>query len=564
MSEVVIALSILFIAGGASVLIANRFGFAVVPALIVAGLAAGQFLEQEALIELAIWGVAFLVFVFGIRVDISDVQLVLRDAESAAMTQLVVVTPVAFAIGFLASMQFGFDDPGRNAVYFAAAAALSSTLVGASRLRGEEIRENLIHGRLASTIHFFDDLVAIGLVLILTVPSLTDVDAVMAQLGYGMVLMIAGLLVYRHGYPLLIRVADGESELILMGSISILIAFIAAAEVMGISLVVGAFSAGLAIRKEGTETLSVRNGIESIRDFFVAIFFVTMGALVTFPSFETLVLAGGLIVLTMVLNPLVQVVAFSIEGYDPRTSFLASFSLNQVSELAIVIAIQALVLETIAPELFEAIILAAAATMIAASATQRHEEWLYKRLASRLVERRRWRQLEAHSNVADGLEDHIVILGYGRHGRRLTHALDEMETPYVVIENDPLQWDDLTRSCENYVFGDAAGEYPQQMAEIDRASLVISTVNHRPLSEALLESDFDADLIVRADTSVEAAELLDAGAAYVIVPNLLASGQLTTTITEALEDVRNLASLQRDHLRHLDRLERAGLTSRRD
>ncbi len=563
MSDVVIALSILFITGGLAVLVANRFAFPTVPALIVAGLAAGQFLDQDPLLELAIWGIAFLVFVFGIRIDLGDVQTVLRDAEIAAITQLIVVGPLAFGVGYLASLQFGFPEPGRNGVYFAAAAALSSTLVGANSLRGDEIRENLVHGRLAAAIHFFDDIVAVGLLLVLSAVTLTNADVVMAQLGYGLVFVVAGLLIYRHGYPLLIRVADGGSELILMGSISILIAFIAAAEYVGISLVVGAFAAGLAIRREEAEMLSVRNGIQSIRDFFVAIFFVTVGALVAVPSFESLLLAGGLIALTMLVNPMVQAVAFSLEGYDPRTSFLASFSLNQVSELAIVIAIQALFLETIAVPLFEAVILAAATTMIAASATRRHEEWLYDRLAGRFVEGRRWRQLEVHSQVREEISDHVVVIGYGRHGRRLVQMLDEMGAEYVVIENDPLLWEDMTSFCDNYVFGDATGRYPREKAAIDRASLVVSTVDHWPLSAALMSATNSGFLILRADTSVRAAALLDDGADYVFVPSLLAGEQLTETIRNALDDEHSIAVLQQEHRRQLSLLERTGLAARR-
>lgn len=564
MSDVVIALSILFITGGVFVLLANRVGLPVVPALIVSGIVAGQFIDEEPLLDLAIWGIAFLVFVFGIRIDFGDVQMVLRDAEIAALTQLIVVAPVAFVVGFLASSYFGFNEPVRNGVYFAAAAALSSTLVGASSLRGDEIRENLVHGRLASAIHFFDDMIAIAILLVLSAPVIADVDMVMTQLGYGLVFVVAGLLIYQHGYPLLIRVADGGSELVLMGSISILIGFIAAAEWAGISLVVGAFAAGLAIRKEGVETLAVRNGIASIRDFFVAIFFITMGALVTTPDVETLVFAGALIGLTLLVNPLIQIAAFSLEGYDPRTAFLASFSLNQVSELAIVIAIQALILTTIAEQLFNAIILAAVITMVLAAGTRRHEEWLYEKVAGKLVDRRRWHHLEAHSSVPDSLAGHVVVIGYGRIGRRITAALNRLGVEYVVIENDPVLFRSLAADCRHYVFGDATGRHPREMAGYEDASLIISTCDYGPLSNVLVETPTDGELILRSRSSINATEYLDRGADYVIVPNLLAGEQLTEIITAVVNNSTDVGLLKGQHLRELRELQRSGMTSQFD
>lgn len=136
----------------------------------------------------------------------------------------------------------------RNAIYFAAAATFSSTIVG-SGILANDVEQNPVYQRLASSIHFFDDIVAIFVVLILSADVLTDIQLVTSNLAVGFLLVIAGLMFYRYGYPMLVRVADGSDELVLMGSISVLIAFVGVAEAAGISLVVGAFAAGLGLRK---------------------------------------------------------------------------------------------------------------------------------------------------------------------------------------------------------------------------------------------------------------------------------------------------------------------------
>ena len=560
--QLIIALAVLFVAAGLLSLVANQFDLSPIPFYILAGLLVGgfEFVTPGEVLTLAQWGIAFLVFVFGIRLDFSNVQSVLRDAEVAASIQLLTVGPVAFAIGYAFGDLFGFEEPLRNALYFSAAVVLSSSLVGGQVLR-REIQDNLVHGRLASSIHFFDDLVAIAVLLVITADAFTA-DAITSQLGYGVLFLAVGLLFYRHGFPILVRLADGDGELVLVGSISILIAFLAAAEYVGLSIVVGAFAAGIAIREDGTNALEVRNGIDSIADFFGAIFFVTIGALVSVPSPEVAIMAAVLAGLVFILNPLVHTLAFVYEGYDARTAFLASSSLNQVSEFSLIIAIQALLLGTIADALFEAIILAAVVTMALTPAARRWKDRVFQVVVSRLFGGQRSRKVDERSEVATELEDHVIVLGYGRQGRRLVERLESLDRPYVVIENDPILWDDLRANCRNYVLGDAMSEYPWKKAGVDRASLVVSTVDQREISETILALEADADLLLRSASTDEAEVLLDAGATYVTVTNVVAGKELVEIVEAIFDGGTPPSALKAEHLKTLEAIERDGFDTR--
>ncbi|WP_440764666.1 cation:proton antiporter domain-containing protein [Natronorubrum sp. DTA7] len=555
MTELITALAVVFITAGVFLLIANHLSLSSIPFYLLAGLVAGQIVDEPALIELAQWGIAFLVFTFGFRTDFSSVESVIRDAETAAVTQILVVGPIAFGV---ASLVFGFGL--ENAVYFAIAATLSSTIVGARELE-QEIRSNLVHGRLASSVHFFDDLLAIGLIVVLSAEQYTS-TLVTSKIGYGVILLLIAFLVYRHGFPLLVRLSGDSDELVMMGSISILIAFLAGAELAGVSIVVGAFAAGIAIRGDDVSSLGVRNGIASIRDFFVAIFFVTLGALVAVPSPGVLVVAATLAALVLFVNPLVLMLSFVYEGYDARTAFLSSTSLNQVSELSLVIAIQAYLLGNISETLFDAIILSAAATMILTSVARRYEEPVYRSIVERLVAGRQTRKIDERSSVADDLRNHVVIVGYGRQGRRLVETCERLDRGYVVMENDPVLWDDMRAECRDYVFGDAMSSSPWEKARVAEAELVISTVDHHPVSEAILEVDTDADVILRSETSEDARVLLEAGATYVAVPNILAGEHLEELVDGTRTGETDLHALQEKHADHLDTLERYGFGTR--
>ena len=558
MTELITSLAVLFVTAGVFLLVANHFSLSPVPFYILAGLVSGTFLDGAELIELAQWGIAFLVFVFGYRVNFGALATVVRDGEVAATTQLVVVGPLSFAIASI----YGFDPI--NALYFAVAATLSSTVVGSGLLE-REIRDNLVHGRLASSIHLFDDLLAVVVVLVLSAEAVTA-TAITSKLGYGVLFLAAALFIYRHGYPLLVRLTGGSDELTMMGSISILIGFLGAAELAGISIVVGAFAAGIAIRSDDTSSLGVINGIESLRDFFVAIFFVTLGALVTVPTVETLVVALTLVVLVVLVNPLVLALAFVYEGYDPRTAFLASTSLNQVSELSLVVVIQAVLLETagIADVVFEAVILAAALTMVLTSFTREYEDVIFERFVEGIAGDRGWKRIDDRSEVDPTLSDHVVVVGYGRQGRWLVDACERLGAECVVIENDPVLWEDVRRECPNYVLGDAMTDRSWENARVTEARLVVSTVDHRGVSESSIEAATaaGAGVIVRAGDTRNAVELLEAGATYVSVPNVLAGDGLIGLLEDVLDGETSVEELRAEHRDELDVLERYGFGSR--
>ncbi|MFC6903947.1 cation:proton antiporter [Halalkalicoccus tibetensis] len=555
MSELLTALSVIFVVAGGLLLVANHYSLATVPFLILAGVIAGFFIDPPVLLELAQWGIAFLVFVFGVELDLGSMRTLARDAEITTTVQVGVVG----ALGFAAGLGLGFD--ATNALYFSVAAALSSTIVGAGLLQAE-FRQNLVYGRLAHSVHFVQDLLAILLILVLSAET-ASADAVASSLGYGVVLLAAAYVINVYLFDHLSALAEGSQELLMITAISILIGFLALTELVGISIVVGAFAAGLAIKRDFTRNLGMLNGIESIKDFFVAVFFVSLGALVFLGTPDLTVLAAALVLvfLTAVVKPAVTFVAFLREGYDARTATLTSLSLDQTSEFALIMAIEAFIAGLIVPELFDAIILAAAVTMITASYTRRNDERLYGLLSRAGLPRASHRKTDQRSAVEPGLSDHVIVVGYGRQGRRLVETCERRGIDYLVVENDPTMFESLEGECRNYVFGDVMDRYTWEKAEADGASLIVSTVDQRRVSDRILSLETDADVILRSRTADEAGDLLDRGALYVNVPDLLAADRLLEHVAGVTEEPGYRERLRGKHLEELDAFEEAGFSS---
>ena len=552
MAEMLTVVAIIFIVAGPFLLLANRYDIPAAPLLIVAGIVAGHFITEDLALELAQFGIALLVFSFGVGIQLSTIETVLEDSEIAALAQILVVSGLGVGLGLLLGV------PAGEAVFLGIAVALSSTIVGTALLQ-TEIQTNLVHGRLGESIQFVQDLVAVVFILVVGAGVL-ELDPIVLQIGYGAVFLAGAVLVNRYVFNAMGRLAGDSDELMIVGVVSLLVVFVGAAAAVGVPIVVGAFAAGLAVRHDRTQYLGLFNGLESIKDFFVAIFFVTVGALVVLPfvelgvdaSVEKLTLAAGLVALTVLVKPGVTIAILIYRGYEARTATLTGLSTDQISEFSLIIAIVAVQNDLLARAVFDAIILAAAVTMITSTITQRYNERIYRWLSARDIVSGSHKKIDALSDVPAELTDHVIVLGYGRKGRRVVETCEELNRPYVVIENDPALRDDVVTDCEAYVFGDAMESYTWEKANADEASIIVSVTGSEVVSRRLLEHGFNTALVLRARDNRTALSLLDAGATYVAVPDLLASEQLIQYVRRLLDEELTAETLRADGLAELE------------
>jgi monovalent cation:H+ antiporter-2, CPA2 family len=134
--------------------------------------------------------------------------------------------------------------------------------------------------------------------------------------------------------------------------------------------------------------------------------------------------------------------------------------------------------------------------------------------------------------------------------------LNEQRHPYVVIENNPQALPDLRAECDAYVFGDAIEPETADVSNLESARLVISTAESKSLTEYFLSFADTVDVIVRTRELPMAAELIERGATYVIVPDLLAADQLADSLEALLNGEYDPDELRTESMRELD-VERA-------
>lgn len=538
MAEILSLLTAIFVVSSAMIFLMDRLSYSALPAYILSGVIVGFFFEQqEQIIALSQLGIAFLVFIFGLKTEPERIKSVAVESASTTFVQVGVIGAGAY----LFARGLGMDL--LNTSYIVTAAALSSSLVGLE-LAEKEIRIDLLHGRLSESMHLVQDLIAIGAVLVLSIPKLTP-SAVATSLLDGTLLIAAALVVRSTVFPEIADRVGDSTELTMFTGIAVLAGFIGAASIMDISIVVGSFAAGMAVA-HFPYNMELLENMGSLKDFFSAIFFVSLGALATLPSIESLFITLFLVLVTSVLKPGITVLSLLASGYDRRTSYLTALSLDQVSEFGLIIAIQAFIAGTIHPEVFNAVVLAAAFTMITSSYTSRHEELIYRTVSrySRVDTSRK--KIEEWTNVGD-LDGHVILIGYDPQGKEIADALEEESQEFVVVENDPEKVIEARKNEENYVFGDVMDEETWRKARVEKARLIVSTVPSYKVSKKVLQQK-EADKILRAKDIPEAEELLHEGALYVEVPDIVAAEELIDHIRGVTENLNYREELRRRNL----------------
>jgi CPA2 family monovalent cation:H+ antiporter-2 len=431
-----------------------------VPVLMLGGIAlvrSGLVTEQTFILDMVAVGLAFLVFTAGIDMSpkrvgryrplalaIGTAQFFILAAGSAAFT---------YSIGFSV----------RESLFVALAISASSTLVVVRLLRQRaEMFESF--GRTTIGILLLQDVLVIaGLVgLSFLEHDSTQVGKILATIS----VLIAGIFIF--GKIVLPRIESylrDDDELLLLVVLSTLFGFCGLAHAGGVPIVAGAFCAGLSLSNFPTRAL-VNGLVYSVNEFFIIVFFISLGALVQIPSLEILLESLFLTVMIVVVTPLVVGFFAQRAGMTARAGLKSGLLIAQTSEFSIVVVIEGLRLGHIGQDIFSLIVLTTVFTMTLTPFISSD------RLLDRLMELAP--ELGADHPVRER-SGHVVVIGAGQAGSLLLNRLKNIEQDTLVIDHDPI----VVERVQNFGFDAICGsvEDPRaiEAAAIDEARAVILT-----------------------------------------------------------------------------------------
>ncbi|MGH7449658.1 MAG: cation:proton antiporter, partial [Longimicrobiales bacterium] len=337
---------------------------------------------------------------------------------------------------------------------------------------------------------------------------------------------------FRWAAPLVQRL-DREDEVMLLVLLAVLFLFVGLADMLDLPLVTGAFLAGVALSRFPLNGM-VRAHLGSVAEFFSALFFIALGALIGIPTgmelLHALILAAVLILVT---PPLVTMVA-ERAGMSSRASIESGLLLTQTSEISLVIGLFGLMAGQIPRSVFIVIALVTLMTMLLTPfiTTDAVAWWLMRRRRVRAIPQRRSIDRIAPSS------GHVLILGSGSTGMPLLETILAMGHDVLVIDDDPAVIERLREADIPCLRGDASDVQLLQRAGADRARIITSTIRRPRDNRRLLEFARGVPALVRVFEDADAKWITELGGTPVIASHAAAAEMMKWFDREFATDVR--------------------------
>jgi len=462
--------------------------------LIVAFIAVGVLLGpsgfglvlQSSEIELfARLGIALLLFVVGLKLDLHIIRTVGPVALLTGLGQVVFTS----VVGYLIALTLGMSPV--TALYVAVALTFSSTII-IVKLLSDKREVDALHGRIAVGFLIVQDIVVVLVMIGLTAFGESG-DGVhvgretLQILLKGAAMLLSVALLMRYILPGLLHRLAHSSELLMLFAIAWAVLGAMAGDALGFSKEVGAFLAGVSIASTHyREQVAAR--LVSLRDFLLLFFFIELGSTLDFSTLGAQ-LGASLIFSVFVLigNPLIVMVIMGYMGYRKRTGFLAGLTVAQISEFSLILAALGLSLGHLQPETVGLITLVGLITISASTYMILYSHIIYEHLAPWLsVFERKVPHREIDSPLDSGDNVDVLLIGLGRYGAALLDNLRGMDCRVLAVDFDPTVVQHHTREGYRVHYGDA--EDPEFVATLPlpRVRWVVSTVRDRSINRMLL------------------------------------------------------------------------------
>ena len=286
-------------------------------------------------------GVILLLFVIGIEFPFAKIRTIGKVAVGAGTLGLFATLGVVFLAA--SAMGLNFMD----SLFIAAALSISSTAIIIKVLEeaGKIKKESSI---LILGVLIVEDVIAV--ILIASLESIGLVGTVSIENVVVVAVVAAGLIVgtftigRRVIPPLIDKVASAENrEILLLSVLGVCFGYALLANVVGLSVAIGAFLAGVLVAESRSAEVS-KILSSPIKDMFVAIFFVSVGALMDITQLESYIfLAIALIAVTMAMkfggNILGNMIFRQPKGKSLRVAFALSAPRGEFSIIIIKVGV---------------------------------------------------------------------------------------------------------------------------------------------------------------------------------------------------------------------------------
>jgi len=501
-------------------------GYLVTGAIIGPQIGLGLVTDAESIEIISEIGLILLLFIIGLEMNPQKLLSSGRQLIVTGIGQFVLC--VLLGIGFFSLFHYGFQGENLEGLYLALLCALSSTAI-VVKILYDKFESDTLHGRITLGILIIQDVWAI--LLLAMQPNLANpyLPAIAVAIIKTIFLVVAGLLFSRYVLKYIFESIVNAPEMVVLMSIG-WCSFVAfSAGYLGLSKEMGALVAGIAVSSY-PYSIHVTAKTLPLRDFFLTLFFISLGMKMVEPTAEIIMMASVLVGFIFLSRFATVYPLLAVTGGGRRTSFITSLNLAQISEFSLVIAALGIGYGHVREELVALLIYAMAFSSIISSYAIKynHQVFTFYDRAARALGLRPSQEAE---DASDGSIGHpIVILGFHRAARALVNRIKEhnpsMLQKILVIDFNTEILKEVNKEGMTGIFGDISSYDTLHHAHVDKAAMIVSTLpdlllkgtSNKQIVKLCRMLTTTAVIVATADTTAQADELRSAGATEIIFP----------------------------------------------
>jgi CPA2 family monovalent cation:H+ antiporter-2 len=467
-------------------------------------------------------GIMLLMFGVGLHFSPADLLDVKRVAVPGAVVQMTATT----VLGMSFAWWWGWSVGG--GLIFGLSLACASTVVLLKSLEARDLL-NTMNGRIAVGWLVVQDLATVFVLVLLPplagvlggpVAEVAQAKPLWVTVGQTLLQVFAFIalmmVVGRRALPwVLWHVArTGSRELFTLSVVATAIGIAyGASAIFSVSFALGAFFAGSVMRESEFSHRAAQESLP-LRDAFSVLFFVSVGMMADPAILMNQPLRVLAVVTIIVFSNAIAAVALVVTlRYPLKTALTLAASLGQIGEFSIILSGLGLSLGLMPTDgmslVLAGVLLSIALNSFLLSAVDPGQRWLLKHSA---LARRLERPEEPYAELPSSTErkylvGQVVLVGYGRVGRRIAKALDARSIPYVVAEQNRELVEELRSGGLVAVSGNAAEPSVLIQAHIANAAMLViaspDTLNARQMAETAKALNPGIEIIVRTHNEEE-------------------------------------------------------------
>ncbi|MEE4203963.1 MAG: cation:proton antiporter [Halieaceae bacterium] len=432
-------------------------------------------------------GIALLLFVVGLKLDLQVIRTVGPVALASGLGQVFFTTVIGFALALLLGM--GTTE----ALYVAVALTFSSTII-IVKLLSDKREVDALHGRIAIGFLIVQDIVVVLVMIMLTAFGSTSGSVnigaeVLSIAGKGLLMVLTVYLMMRWVLPALLPRLAASSELLVLFAIAMAVLGGAAGAALGFSKEVGAFLAGVSLASTPyREQIAAR--LVTLRDFLLLFFFIELGATINLDYLGAQLPSALLLsIFVLIGNPIIVMTIMGWMGYRKRTGFLAGLTVAQISEFSLVLAALGYSLGHLSEEIVGLIALVGLITISGSTYMILYSHVLFERLSPYLSLFER--NTPFREQVAGGepvKAPDIILVGHGRYGRSIAHQLHQQGYQLLVVEMDADKVKLHQENAYSIAYGDASDEEFLSTLPLDEAKWLVCTIREGSVTKLMRAS----------------------------------------------------------------------------